>query len=381
VLLDFKTLSLLMVISSFLYTITISFLVLHANQYNGIKLYMWGTICAAGGFLAGVLSVIFPEFFAPRFAASSFFVLACYFYCLGIARFLNFNFNWQGLFYFLVLGITAIGYFIFFNTENGIIKILISFFYAIVFYSIACYLLWQRRHENFASSLYFMLVSLIFIILIFIVHSYIVMAYHVESLIQNKLINSNLLLAVFISAYLRNVGFIMMVAHRLYQDLREVALQDFLTNVCNRRAIHQRLEQQFNLFQRYHSNCSLIFVDIDYFKTINDNYGHETGDKVLQMVAILLKTQLRKTDTLGRWGGEEFLILLPNTRVEKALEVAEKLRNEIAKEEIAGIACTVSLGVKMLDDDDHSIDEAIKRADDALYRAKNKGRNCVVAYI
>jgi diguanylate cyclase (GGDEF)-like protein len=73
--------------------------------------------------------------------------------------------------------------------------------------------------------------------------------------------------------------------------------------------------------------------------------------------------------------------LLPNTRVEKALEVAEKLRNEIAKEEIVGIACTVSLGVKMLDDHDHSIDEAIKRADDALYRAKNKGRNCVVAYI
>jgi polar amino acid transport system substrate-binding protein len=133
-----------------------------------------------------------------------------------------------------------------------------------------------------------------------------------------------------------------------------------------------------NAFQRYHSGCSLILLDIDYFKLVNDNYGHEVGDKVLQNVAMILKNQLRKTDTLGRWGGEEFLCLLPNTEIAEATEVAEKLRNTIAKEEIIGITCTISLGVKMLDNNDHTIDEAIKRADDALYSAKHKGRNCVV---
>ncbi len=93
---------------------------------------------------------------------------------------------------------------------------------------------------------------------------------------------------------------------------------------------------------------------------------------------MLLKNQLRNVDTLGRWGGEEFLIILPNIGIAEAIEVAEKLRNEIAKEKIVGLNCTISLGVKMLDNNDHTIDEAIKRADNALYSAKHKGRNCVV---
>jgi hypothetical protein len=169
----------MVVISSVLYAITIAFFALQANQYKGISLYMWGAICAAIGFLAGTFVAIFPDFSALRFASSSFLILACYFYCLGIARFLDFNFNAQGLLYFLVLGLSAIGYFIAFNTGNGTAKILTVFFYAIVFYSIACYLLWQRRHENFAMSLYFVLFSLIFIIIIFIVNGYIAVVFHI----------------------------------------------------------------------------------------------------------------------------------------------------------------------------------------------------------
>jgi diguanylate cyclase (GGDEF)-like protein len=242
-------------------------------------------------------------------------------------------------------------------------------------------LLWQRRHENFAMSLYFVLFSLIFIIIIFIVNGYIAVVFHIESLAENKPINIGLLLGIFISGYLRNVGFIMMVSHRLYQDLRETASQDFLTKIYNRRATQQILDQQFYQFQRYQNICSIILLDIDYFKLVNDNYGHETGDKILQMVALTLKFQLRKTDTLGRWGGEEFLIILPNTSLEKATEVAENLRSEIAKNDIECINCTISLGVKMFDHNDHTIDQAVKRADDALYNAKHNGRNCVVAFV
>jgi diguanylate cyclase (GGDEF)-like protein len=172
----------------------------------------------------------------------------------------------------------------------------------------------------------------------------------------------------------------MMVSHRLYQDLRDAAEIDYLTNIYNRRATQQILIQQFNQFKRYNSVCSLILLDIDYFKMVNDNYGHETGDKVLQSVTSILKTQLRKTDTLGRWGGEEFLCVLPNTNKEKATEVAEKLRNAIARNKIVDIACTISLGVKMFDKNDNTVDEAIKHADDALYKAKHNGRNSVVAF-
>jgi diguanylate cyclase (GGDEF)-like protein len=367
-------------ISSVLYAIIIAFFALQANQYKGIRLYMWGAISAALGFLLSMFIAVFPDILILRFFSSSFLILACYFYCLGIARFLNFKFNAQWLFYFLVLGIILSAYFLFFNTANGLAKILIIFFYGIVFYSIACYFLWKRRHENFASSIYFVLLSLVFIIIIFIINSYLVVVYQIGSLVDNERINKGILLAIFISGYLRNVGFIMMVSHRLYQDLRDAASIDFLTKIYNRRATQEILDQQFYQFQRYHNSCSIILLDIDHFKKVNDNYGHEIGDKVLQSVTHILKDNLRKTDTLGRWGGEEFLIILPNMVIEKAIEVAEKLKQEIAREQIEGINCTISLGVKTIDNNDQTIDQAVKRADDALYNAKHSGRNCVVAF-
>jgi diguanylate cyclase (GGDEF)-like protein len=380
VLLDFKTLSLMVVISSFLYAITIAFFALQANQYKGISLYMWGAVCAAIGFFATTLYISFPDSILLRLGAGYFLILACYFYCLGIARFLDFDFNSRWLFGLLVLCLAVISYFIIFSGKSIAGPLLISV-YGIIFYSIACYFLWQRRHANFASSLYFVLFSLIFIILVFVLRCYAVIVYQITSPIQNQPVNNIFLLALFISGYLRNVGFIMMVSHRLYQDLRETAEIDFLTNIYNRRAIQQVLNQQFNQFRRYKSVCSLILLDIDYFKKVNDNYGHDTGDKVLQSVTAILKNNLRKTDILGRWGGEEFLVVLPNTNIEKALDVAEKLRSEIARNKIVDIACTISLGVKMFDKNDNTVDEAIKRADDALYTAKNKGRNCVVAFV
>jgi diguanylate cyclase (GGDEF)-like protein len=379
VLLDFKTLSLMVVISSFLYAVTIAFFALQANQYKGIRLYMWGAICAVIGFLATILYSLFPEYIVLRMGIGYFLLMACYFYCLGIARFLDFNFNPRWLFGFLVLCLVVGSYFVIFYSTS-IINPLLTPVCGIIFYGIACYFLWQYRHANFAISLYFVLFSLVFIILVFIVRCYIIITYQITTPIQEQPFNNIFLLTIFISGYLRNVGFIMMVSHRLYQDLRDAAEIDYLTNIYNRRATQQILIQQFNQFKRYNSVCSLILLDIDYFKMVNDNYGHETGDKVLQSVTSILKTQLRKTDTLGRWGGEEFLCVLPNTNKEKATEVAEKLRNAIARNKIVDIACTISLGVKMFDKNDNTVDEAIKHADDALYKAKHNGRNSVVAF-
>ncbi len=225
-----------------------------------------------------------------------------------------------------------------------------------------------------------MLASLVFIIMVFFVRCYVVAALEVKSSFQNHPINNAFLLTVFISGYLRNVGFLVMVSQRLYQDLRLAALQDFLTKLYNRRAAQQYLDQQVDLFKRYHTPCSLILLDIDHFKAVNDNYGHETGDKVLQAVASTLKAQLRKTDMLGRWGGEEFLVALPNTNVKQAYDVAENLREKTQLLSVDGLVCTISLGVKMLDECDASIDDAVKRTDDALYEAKRRGRNQVVIY-
>ena len=327
-LLDFKTISFMVVISSFLYAITIAFFALQANQYNGIRLYTWGAICAAIGFFAITLYSFFPNIVALRLATGNFLIAACYFYCLGIARFLDFDFSSRWIFSFLILCLAIGSYFVLFHSTS-IINPLFTAICAIIFYSIACYFLWQHRHTKFSSSLYLVAFSIVFIILVFVMCCYVIITYQITAPIQEQPFNNVFLLAIFISGYLRNIGFIMMVSHRLYQDLREAALQDFLTQTHNRRSTQQLLSKEFERFQRYKNPCSLILVDIDYFKLINDNYGHETGDKVLKIVSAILKAHLRKVDTLGRWGGEEFLIILPNTDIENALKIAEKLRKKL----------------------------------------------------
>ncbi len=378
-LLDFRTLSLMVVISSVLYAVTIAFFALQANQYQGIKAYMWGAICAAIGFLAGAIYSAMPELVFLRFVATEFLIIAPYLYCIGIANFLDFKPHYLLLSGILFSAFVSISYFGLFKTTvvfgNAVTPV-----YGIIFYSIACYYLWQRREENFSRSIFFMLANLIFIIMVFILRCYVVIALEVKSSFTNHPLNNGFLLVVFISGYLRNVGFIVMVSHRLYEDLRAAAFQDFLTKLYNRRATQQYLEQQFNLFKRHRFPCSLILLDIDHFKAVNDNYGHEIGDQVLQTIASTLKAQLRKTDILGRWGGEEFLVLLPNTRIKHACEVAEKLREKIQTQPINELFCTISSGVKMLDEDDLSADMAVKRTDDALYEAKHLGRNRVVIY-
>lgn len=162
------------------------------------------------------------------------------------------------------------------------------------------------------------------------------------------------------------------------QQLREQATTDQLTGLLNRRAMLQLLEQEHARAQRYGATYSLILGDLDRFKGVNDRYGHNIGDIVLQETAHRLKRQIRAEDALCRWGGEEFLILLPQTSLDGALHVAEKARLALADEPMeAGehsIHQTISLGMTSCQGVT-DIESAIKRADDALYLAKENGRN------
>ncbi|WP_417515741.1 GGDEF domain-containing protein [Marinobacter sp.] len=162
------------------------------------------------------------------------------------------------------------------------------------------------------------------------------------------------------------------------QQLREQATTDQLTGLLNRRAMHTLLEQEHSRAQRYGTTHSLILGDLDRFKRVNDRYGHDIGDTVLKEAAKRLSSHMRAQDVLCRWGGEEILILLPETDLAGAMHVAEKVRRSLADEPmLAGehsIPQTISLGVTSCHGDD-DIENAIKRADDALYKAKDGGRN------
>ncbi|MFE8071236.1 diguanylate cyclase [Marinobacteraceae bacterium S3BR75-40.1] len=161
---------------------------------------------------------------------------------------------------------------------------------------------------------------------------------------------------------------------------RERATTDALTQLPNREALEERLELEFARWKRYGNRISLAVLDIDHFKTVNDRYGHLAGDKVIQLVARALREQLRETDFIARFGGEEFVVLLPETDEAAAFQVCEKLRERIAGLPFhfrrERVAVTLSAGVIAFQDAS-SPDELFDRADRALYRAKEAGRNRV----
>ncbi len=165
------------------------------------------------------------------------------------------------------------------------------------------------------------------------------------------------------------------------QELSIQANTDELTNILNRRSFTRFIQYEFKKAQTRSQPFALIILDIDHFKNINDQYGHQVGDKILQSLAQIMQSSFRQADQVSRWGGEEFAILLPQTTLHNASTVAEKLRKTIEssvyKHKTQHIKYTISLGVSEFLSSDDSFEAVIKRADDALYQAKNEGRNCV----
>jgi diguanylate cyclase (GGDEF)-like protein len=166
---------------------------------------------------------------------------------------------------------------------------------------------------------------------------------------------------------------------RALTELELLASTDKLTGAWNRRHFEQVVSAEINRFGRHCQELSLLILDIDYFKSINDNYGHHVGDIVLSKTSYLIKENIRESDILARWGGEEFVILAPSTSISKAVELAERLRLIIASQTFPECGnITVSFGVAQFQTSEN-LYKCLKRADDALYHAKNSGRNTVAA--
>ncbi|MGZ3238423.1 MAG: GGDEF domain-containing protein, partial [Burkholderiaceae bacterium] len=157
---------------------------------------------------------------------------------------------------------------------------------------------------------------------------------------------------------------------------------DMLTNVHNRRSLFELGNKQLQIARRYQRPLTLIIMDVDHFKNINDTYGHAVGDLVLKHIAKACKTLLRSADILGRYGGEEFVALFPETDIDGTAIIAERLRilvQNLKMPEINDLSnVTISLGVAMLSPSDTDISQTINRADKALYQAKQQGRNKVI---
>ena len=186
-------------------------------------------------------------------------------------------------------------------------------------------------------------------------------------------------LSAFVSLTLAAVGFLLMTKESADENTRQMAMTDKLTACWNRFRIEEVAQQELARLQRYATPVSLIMIDIDHFKTINDKFGHATGDAILQGFATTARACIRSTDVLGRWGGEEFVVVLPASGFSAAADTAERIRQAVeAAEYFGGITITASFGFSSCLSTD-SWNDWLQRADTALYQAKARGRNRVEA--
>ncbi len=164
---------------------------------------------------------------------------------------------------------------------------------------------------------------------------------------------------------------------KVNEELENSAYTDQLTNVWNRRCLTRNINAQLDLIQEQKEKISLLILDLDNFKKVNDRYGHQVGDKVLIEFTELIKLNIRNTDSITRWGGEEFLIVVPGLDSQRAFDYAERLRKAVESHIFSFVGhITVSIGVAELKENE-DIDNWIKRVDDALYKAKSTNRNRV----
>jgi len=163
----------------------------------------------------------------------------------------------------------------------------------------------------------------------------------------------------------------------LHAEISRIAAEDSLTGLYNRRKINELIQHEIERSERYQKGFSVIIMDIDYFKRVNDRHGHLAGDELLKMLAQILLDTIRHTDEVGRWGGEEFVVLCPETNMDGACLLADKIRQKIEHSTFNDYGKqTASFGIACYQEGD-TIDNIISHADEALYMAKNAGRNRV----
>ena len=171
---------------------------------------------------------------------------------------------------------------------------------------------------------------------------------------------------------------------QLHAEVERLASIDGLTGLLNHRAFHSRLHYEWEQAQRHGESLTLMMIDLDHFKRINDTYGHQAGDRILKQVSSSVARLVRKVDTVGRYGGEEFTVLLPTTTAQQAWKMAERIRTVIERSQFGfegvTIPVTLSIGMASAPMDASGPDHLVNLADKALYWAKSQGRNRTALY-
>ncbi|HET6823849.1 MAG TPA: GGDEF domain-containing protein [Anaerolineales bacterium] len=347
-----------------------AFLIRELKQYRGVEAALLANLCVAAGLILRLFGDRLPEIFSIILSNVLLLTGHGLFY-IALSQFTGFPHSKRLVIAIIAVVMAFLAYFTYWDAN--IAKRIIAFSLGtLAMVILLIYQLWQIQRTALRFSANLLLVS-------FLVHG-LFLIFRTMSVIRNPPQDAFTLTPDLSAAYLLSfaisffwtTGFVLMVSHRLRNDLLEIATIDVLTHVPNRRATQVFLEKEISRAQRQNGEFSLLLIDIDDFKQVNDRWGHAIGDDVLAKTASLFQAMIRKQDLVGRWGGEEFLVIVPGPCDAEAL--AERIRSEIAAAEYSdgsngSFHITVSIGIACANQTSIG-DEILKQADDALYRAK-----------
>ncbi len=375
---DVRTVALFVAMTFFVQATAIgaqAFLIRDLRQYRGIGPALMANLCVAVGLMLRLFVGRLPDLFTT--------ILADVLLLTGPGLFYVALGQFTGLIYSkaVVIGVitTVLAFLLYFTylDSNAVMRMVTISLGSVTMIVILIYQLLRTRGTTLRFSADLMLISFIIYGIFQIGRTVSIALYPPPDAFSNTPVQSANYLLLFAISFYWSTGFILMVSQRLRNDLMEVATIDVLTRIPNRRATQVFLEKELSRAQRNESEFSVLLIDIDNFKQVNDRWGHLVGDHVLAKTANVFQSMIRKQDWVGRWGGEEFLVILPDSCDIDLL--AERVRCEIANSKYshgaASFGVTVSIGVTCANQT-YTVDQILKRADDALYRAK-KTKNAI----
>jgi diguanylate cyclase (GGDEF)-like protein len=349
------------------------------KQYQGVPTAMLANLCAAASLMLRLFAGRLPEY--PAILLSNALLLAGpgLFY-IALGQFTGFPYSKKYVLGVIAVIVSLLAYFLYWQ-DNITIRVLLLSLGSIAMVALLLYQLWQtQKRTSLRLSACLMLVAFACYEALLLIRTASLLLTPPGNASGLTLVQSATFLLTFAISVFWSTGFILMVSQRLRNDLMEMATMDMLTRIPNRRATQAFLERELARAERYQGEFSVLLIDIDDFKHVNDNWGHAMGDQVLANTAEVFHSMIRKQDWVGRWGGEEFLMVLPGPSEVETL--AERVRGEVAGcmyhhgESTFGI--TISIGVTTAGAG-AQIDEILRRADRALYNAKRTKNRVSVA--
>jgi diguanylate cyclase (GGDEF)-like protein len=326
--------------------------------------FLSAILFAARGFLPDLMTVVI---------ANLALLTGVIFYHAGVERFFGHRPAWTRWIVILVVVVPPLYWYALVEPNYGARLIVVCLVWACIFLSMA-WQIWRQGPENFSTR---------FTVVILMLHAGVLLLRFFSAwmpLVEEGLLTPTRVQSLYVGSnavmlLALGMGLILMAGDRLREEFEHLASHDALTNVLTRRVFLGACAQELARCRRHGRSMALLLLDIDHFKVINDTHGHQMGDRVLVDFVNRISSLLRRPDQLARFGGEEFVVLLPETSQEEAIAVAERILAQVAQPREGLPSITVSIGVATNRPDEEQIDALLARADKALYKAKDEGRN------